>query len=435
MAWRDLIVWLAVFGILCSLGGLAWLTRHPESPWLDRATSWPVVGEVAWWFRDLYRPPPVVRGRRPAEFSREIVWRAYSGRGGGLALRAEPKPAVPASSEPEQAIAFDPAPPALGVAAPDPAGGLPPLGSGLIPAGPLPGRPADPELLASARALLADGGRELQIGPYVAFSDIDDRDLLAELAAVAAPLEDLYRARYRRRPIGNAAETLVLFANHANYVHFKSADPDLVELPAHGHVGGGLVAMAAGDRPGTEVRATLVHEIVHLLNRRALGPALPPWLDEGMADDFGQAQIGADGRLRPGSLASTVIRRGDQLEISGAWASLTVLRATQQGAPVVALPPLLDLDWRSFVAAERRESAYAEAAFFVRFLLDSGDPTLAAGFHQFLDAVAAGARGGADDLGRFLPAAGTPIGLRFRVWSASLEQRVANEAKLVAASD
>lgn len=46
--------------LILSLGvglGLALLTHHPESPWLERAQEWPVAGPAATWFREAYLGP------------------------------------------------------------------------------------------------------------------------------------------------------------------------------------------------------------------------------------------------------------------------------------------------------------------------------------------------------------------------------------------
>ena len=54
--------------VLGALGGLAWLTHHPETPWLVRAAGWPVVGPLAVRFRAAYLPPgptPKVEAEEP----------------------------------------------------------------------------------------------------------------------------------------------------------------------------------------------------------------------------------------------------------------------------------------------------------------------------------------------------------------------------------
>ncbi len=38
-------------------GGFAWLTQNPDSPWLEKAQEWPVVGEYASRFREAYLGP------------------------------------------------------------------------------------------------------------------------------------------------------------------------------------------------------------------------------------------------------------------------------------------------------------------------------------------------------------------------------------------
>lgn len=54
---RQLVPTLLVTLLLSSVIGFAYFSNHPESPWLERAQSWPVVGPVASWFRTAYLPP------------------------------------------------------------------------------------------------------------------------------------------------------------------------------------------------------------------------------------------------------------------------------------------------------------------------------------------------------------------------------------------
>jgi hypothetical protein len=59
-----------------------------------------------------------------------------------------------------------------------------------------------------------------------------------------------------------------------------------------------------------------------------------------------------------------------------------------------ALPPLADLTamtWRELVDPAIRDLAYAESAFFVRYLLES--PRRAAGLRTYLRSIAAGGAG------------------------------------------
>lgn len=70
MAWRPLLrqltFLLGLGAVLGGLGTLAWLTQHPDSPALERATEWPVVGPLASSFREAYLGAPADEPRRAA---------------------------------------------------------------------------------------------------------------------------------------------------------------------------------------------------------------------------------------------------------------------------------------------------------------------------------------------------------------------------------
>jgi hypothetical protein len=149
------------------------------------------------------------------------------------------------------------------------------------------------------------------------------------------------------------------------------------------------------------VRSLLVHELVHLLDRRALGPRTPPWLEEGLAHSLASSRIEPSGRLEPEELGGgvrVVDRRlagpdGDveiTVETTGGLAGLDrVIGALDRGA-LEPLALLTSLSWREMVDPEAREIRYAQSALFVRFLLDGGRGRWRGGFRSYLAAVAAG---------------------------------------------
>ncbi len=134
-----------------------------------------------------------------------------------------------------------------------------------------------------------------------------------------------------------------------------------------------MVATFRGLRQMTELLGTLVHELVHLLNRRAIGPALPSWLDEGLADDLGASRIDPDGRLWPGTWSRTLDAHENEIRISGGEAALRDLAdvfGPDGSAPGrLDLGAMLALEWEEFVAEQGAELHYAAAAAFIRMLL------------------------------------------------------------------
>jgi hypothetical protein len=265
----------------------------------------------------------------------------------------------------------------------------PPLGSEAEPVLPLPGRPPDPELLSAARALLAGGADaarvDRRVGPYPLLTDVEEPALLLLLDRAAAGVETAYRERYGLVPVGTSAEAVVLFRSRAAYEEYvaRTGGP----RAETGHVSRGVVALYRQGRLLDDVRTTLVHELVHVLSRRALGPALPPWLDEGMADDIAESRIGEGGRPLPGTLGGTTLRQGVFSEVHGGEASRDLLRRELASGNLLPLETLTGLDFGEFHGTDRHRLVYAESSSFVRYLL-AGE--LAAPFRAFLRDVSQG---------------------------------------------
>jgi hypothetical protein len=184
---------------------------------------------------------------------------------------------------------------------------------------------------------------------------------------------------------------------------------ELPEIGGKGHAGSGVAALLAGPRDGGEVAALLVHELTHLLNRRTFEADLPPWLEEGIANDLAYCQLDRQNRLQPGTLGGKafiaevpgpVDRFGRRsfsgtFHIEGPLASLSLLKRNVEEKSITPLPELLDLTWREFVDPAGRELRYVQSVFLVRYLLDElgGE-----GFRSFLESYQAGGEGDGDHL-------------------------------------
>jgi hypothetical protein len=159
-----------------------------------------------------------------------------------------------------------------------------------------------------------------------------------------------------------------------------------------------MVALYAGDGPGDRaVSPVLRHELAHLLNRRSLGPALAPWLDEGLADDLAAFEL--DDRLAPRESPLEAMRAVEEnrVEIWGTLASLDDLARTIATGGLPPLASLLALDWNAFVEEPGAELHYAASAWLIRYLLDERSG-LDLQFRSFLRQVAQGGGAGASDL-------------------------------------
>ncbi len=298
----------------------------------------------------------------------------------------------------------------------------PEMAAEVLPPHPLPGRPPLPELLASAVERLSGPRRELRFGPYGATTDVEDPELLALLDRLARDVDAAYRARYGVVPVGEARERIVLYRSGEDYRRLAREDARIAAIDSAGHTVSGLVLLYAGERPASEVGATLVHELVHLLNRRALGPALPPWLDEGLAEDLAQSKSSAARGLELGSLGGEAYDRGDHVELRGGLAAALVLQRAIAKGEAPRVEELLESPWNEFVAAGR-EQRYDAACFFVRYLLDGEGGALRAGFRDYLAAIAAGGPADGEALRRRLDRPWPLLDLGWHVWLEGIDVR------------
>lgn len=299
------------------------------------------------------------------------------------------------------------------------------LGSAAEPTHPVAARKPEPGRLARARSLLGasseKSAKHAHLGPYLLLTDLKSPERIAFLDRIAGQVETAYRERYGRAPIGAPAETVLLFEREGAYRTYQDAEGALAGAEASGHSGYGLVAIWDGGRPTREIAETLVHEIVHLLNRRAIGPQLPPWLDEGIADDLAHSRIGDDGALFAETLGGTAFRAGARIQFFGARAALRQLVEAQGEGTAPSLPDLLAMPWESFVATGA-DLHYAQASFFVRFLLAGENGALAPAFRAFLNAVAEGGEPSAGALEKALGRGWPELEAGFRAWVVGLSE-------------
>lgn len=392
--WRPLrrafTSFLLVAVPIALLALFVWFTAHPDSPAVDRARAWPYVGWFVGRMQDRWRPPApppapeasaggsevIVLGEPHRHGGRDYLWVAA-----GTPLREAPSAAAEIVATVEETInlfvderrgewarvhgrAFDgwvrsPAPEIVAGA----------LGDRPQPVLPLPGRAPDPAELDRSLERFSSRPVVTRIGPYLAYRDgeggaIDD--LCAERIARS---EERWTARYSVEPVGEAAEVILLFADRDAYTAFSEGLEGPLP-PRTAHTGRGLVATWTSGRPAGEICRTLVHEIAHLLERRSLGPALPPWLGEGLAADF----------------TSHLLEEAPQL--------VAVERAVERGvAPDFGA--VVGLDSAGFYGSGR-ELHYASSAAWVRYLVSV--PELAPRFRSFLAYLARGGPLG-EDLG------------------------------------
>lgn len=298
---------------------------------------------------------------------------------------------------------------------------------------------ADPRRLAAARGFLASE-RVTTLGAFELYTDVADDALLAKLSRLARGLPQVFERRYGLAATPGEDEAVVLFAREESYREYARADDDGAAVDSLGHAVGGLAVLATGGRQRDEIRSLLVHELTHLLSYRALGPALPPWLAEGLAEDLAYCRVTSAGEIRLGTLdgwrtvgAATFFAPNGRLESGietvrgGPEVSLELLRARWHDADRPPLARLLELRPAQFREARLRSLHYAMSGFLVRYLLASDE--LAGGFLSFLRHVARGGGIEAGDLGERLGTGLDELEAGFADWIASNAPRRAPDPR------
>ncbi len=444
---RTFLALSVVVLLVGGLSGFAWISRHPEAEWIEQAENWPLVGPAARAFRQKWLAPSA-RGEPLAV----AIPGGEESAGSAPAVAAAPRNRRIVGSmpyewvTPETVMREKPDPSAEVVERFDmyanltvierrgewvrlrhgersgwarlPTSEEPLLGSAVAPNLPLPGQFPDARRLAAARRILeASPGvvRERTLGPYRLWTDVEEEALLSWLAKVAVSIDGAYRQRYRCRPIGEPAEAIILFRRPADYREFQALDSDLAGLRPAGHAGYGMVALYTSGRQQDEVAETLAHELTHLLNRRALGPALPAWLDEGLAGDLGGSRI--DGRgVHGAELGGWVTRSEEKVTYSGTRAALKYTGRAIAAGGLIPLERLTAMSWRRLVSPLDDENNHAHSALFIRYLLDGEDGALAAGFRGYLASVGQGESASAEALRQRLGRSWRQLDAGFQAW-------------------
>ena len=271
-----------------------------------------------------------------------------------------------------------------------------------------PGPEPDPALLARAVDLLGQPPGQ-PLGPWTLYTDVHDRRLLRSLDRLAGETVDAYADRFGLDPgIGRregaaaaAREVVILFARSEDYDALLGEGALFGAREVGGSAGAGMAVLHREEREAEEVRVLLIHELVHLLSRRALGDRPPPWLEEGLADALAFSRITPAGHLHADDLGGktevspSVSYQGTRRKIettvrtTGPRAAINRLVAALDRGALPPLESLTTMSWKTLVDPRWRQVGYAESAMFVRFLLDGENGRFRQGFRSYLQGIAA----------------------------------------------
>ncbi len=250
-----------------------------------------------------------------------------------------------------------------------------------------------PAALARARLRLgAAAAVERRLGPFAAATDLPDDERWRALDRLAGAAAELWAERYGLDPAGIGREerpeappeTVVVFAREEDYLAAAPAEG----AGLAGHAAAGFTLLWAGDRSQAEIGGTLVHELTHLLNRRAFGPEPPAWLDEGMAEDLALARIDTRGNISAEPLTRRSIHRGHRIDLYGPLVSLGAVVATLEAGSLFSLAEMLALDRAALLASPDRNHLYAYYGFWIRYLMEGEGGALRDGFRAYLAGAA-----------------------------------------------
>ena len=436
---------------LTVFGAFAWLTRNPDSELLRRAERWPFVGSLATGFRAAYSSPlqsaEAISGNDRSEVEvRQVEILVEELDSDWLSARPQVwvEPGVPVQISPHPGseilarveflgnysvverrgdwfhihryyadhrvldgwILLDnyQAPSIERLQQPDPVL-------------PLAAVAPDPEKVRRARSFMEEGGVEALCGPYLLYTDVGSSSVLEACSQLASQLEEVYRERFGLSPIGEPAEAIFLFRLQSAYRAFIADDERIpIEKGGHAAPARGYLALHSENLPRETVASTLVHELTHLINRRALGPALPPWLSEGLADDLAESRLDESGRLVPGELGSYSLAFETVTQRFGGVVSAGRLIEALDGRGLPGLHELAQMGSDEFHEAPRESLLYALSSFWVRFLLSDAPGSDPAGFRAFLQAVSTGESITPDLLTQYLVGDGPELEAGFRTW-------------------
>ena len=240
----------------------------------------------------------------------------------------------------------------------------------------------DSDRLERARRLLSPEQTEIPLGPGLLVTDTATPALWSELERISLQVPELYAMHYQLSLDLESGAATVLFANEATYRAYE-AEVGISSGELAGHASPGLVTLFSGDRSRQEIADTFTHELVHLLTLRSLGSAVPPWLDEGLAESMTFASRTRRGSLALGPLDPRRLRAASPAALRGPLALIGRLAGEASGDDLPTLEELTELQRQAFMGGDGSDVLYALSALWVHYL-GTVDPKTGPGFRSYL---------------------------------------------------
>jgi hypothetical protein len=281
--------------------------------------------------------------------------------------------------------------------------------------------PRDIGRIELARKHLGQSQSQARLADLFLLTDASSPRLLKRLDRLASQVPVLY-ARHTGLEPGSEDGLVVLFSREEDYRAFES-ELGIGPMELAGHATPGLVALFVGDRDHHVVERVFIHELVHLLNFQVFGPRLPPWLEEGLAEEMTLARVGARGELAFPPLEPRFLTIGNRIVLHGPLATLTELVDAWDRGRLASLKTNLDLDLQGLQRSPDRRLLYTLLAFWVHYLATDGE-TESISLQDFLAGVEGGGPTDPGSVATGLGSSWEELETDFRVWLRRLAQNL-----------
>ncbi|MHB1046367.1 MAG: SH3 domain-containing protein [Thermoanaerobaculia bacterium] len=212
-------------------------------------------------------------------------------------------------------------------------------------------------LLARGRALLRGGGRELPMDGRTLLTDVSDEALLKWLVATPEAARFHFELLWGRARSPAPGSVVFLFESAEAEKEFSS-----VACGATEPLGERIASLALSGKGRARDRERLLHQVGHLYVRDLLGDGVPPWIEEGLSDEFARAGI--------------------PVEIVEGWRAVHYPKRSLPSPPVATVPEILAAGAEIFGREPAAEARRLEALLFFRYL--AGDHKTFLPFRDFV---------------------------------------------------